>query len=113
MALKYIKRTHYACQVNSTLVGQQVRVGGWIEDIRDIGKLAFVTVRDVTGLCQVIVTGNNLQSALEAPRQSAVTVTGIVQESKARDFPVELKASKFTVLTESLHPLPIYPTGRV
>lgn len=113
MALKNIKRTHYACQVNGTLVGQQVRVGGWIEDIRNIGKLAFVTIRDVTGLCQVIVTGGNLQSALQAPRQSAVTVTGIVQESKARDFPVELKVSEFTVLTEALHPLPIDPTGRV
>ncbi|MDQ3852879.1 MAG: aspartate--tRNA(Asn) ligase [Thermoproteota archaeon] len=113
MALKNIKRTHYAFQVNSTLVGQQVRVGGWIEDIRDIGKLAFVTIRDVTGLCQVIVTGGNLQSALQAPRQSAVTVSGIVQESKARDFPVEVKVSEFTVLTGALHPLPIDPTGRV
>jgi nondiscriminating aspartyl-tRNA synthetase len=113
MALKNIKRTHYAFQVNSTLVGQQVRVGGWIEDIRDIGKLAFVTIRDVTGLCQVVVTGGNLQSALQAPRQSAVTVAGIVQESKARDFPVEVKVSEFTVLTEALHPLPIDPTGRV
>jgi aspartyl-tRNA synthetase len=113
MALEKIKRTHYACQLNATLVGQQVRVGGWIEDIRDIGKLAFVTIRDVTGLCQVIVTGGNLQSALQAARQSAVTVTGIVQESKARDFPVELKVSEFTVLTEALHPLPIDPTGRV
>ena len=113
MALENIKRTHYACQLNATLVGQQVRVGGWIEDIRDIGKLAFVTIRDVTGLCQVIVTDGNLQSALQAARQSAVTVTGIVQESKARDFPVELKVSEFTVLTEALHPLPIDPTGRV
>jgi nondiscriminating aspartyl-tRNA synthetase len=113
MALENIKRTHYACQLNATLVGQQVRVGGWIEDIRDIGKLAFVTIRDVTGLCQVIVTGGNLQSALQAARQSAVTVTGIVQESKARDFLVELKVSEFTVLTEALHPLPIDPTGRV
>src|ERR671919_2754501 len=113
MALKNIKRTHYACQVNSNVVGQQVKVGGWIEDIRDIGKLAFVTIRDVTGLCQVIVTDGNLQSALQAPRQSAVTVTGIVQESKARDFPVELKVSEFTVLTEALHQLPIDPTGRV
>jgi aspartyl-tRNA synthetase len=113
MALENIKRTHYACQLNATLVGQRVRVGGWIEDIRDIGKLAFVTIRDVTGLCQVIVTGGNLQSALQAARQSAVTVTGIVQESKARDFPVELKVSEFTVLTEALHPLPIDPTGRV
>ena len=113
MARENIKRTHFACQLNTTLVGQQVRVGGWIEDIRDIGKLAFVTIRDITGLCQVIVTGGNLQSALQAARQSAVTVTGIVQESKARDFPVELKVSEFTVLTEALHPLPIDPTGRV
>jgi nondiscriminating aspartyl-tRNA synthetase len=113
MALNDIKRTHYARQVDGTLVGQQVRVGGWIEDIRDIGKLAFVTIRDVTGICQVIVTGGNLQSALQAPRQSVVLVTGIVQESKARDFPVELKVSEFRVLTEALHPLPIDPTGRV
>jgi nondiscriminating aspartyl-tRNA synthetase len=113
MALNNIKRTHYAFQVDRSLVGQQVRVGGWIEDIRDIGKLAFLTIRDVTGVCQVIVTGDNLQSALQAPRQSAVTVTGIVQESKARDFPVEVKASEFTVLTKALHPLPIDPTGRV
>jgi nondiscriminating aspartyl-tRNA synthetase len=113
MALNNIKRSHYAFQVNRTLVGQQVRVGGWIEDIRDIGKLAFLTIRDVTGICQVIVTGDNLQSALEAPRQSVVTVTGIVQESKARDFPVEVKASEFTVLTKAVHPLPIDPTGRV
>ena len=113
MDLKNIKRSHYAFQVNRSLVGQQVRVGGWIEDIRDIGKLAFVTIRDFTGLCQVIVSGGNLQSALQVPRQSAVTVTGIVQESKARDFPVELKVSEFTVLTEALHPLPIDPTGRL
>ena len=113
MALNNIKRSHYASQVDRSLVGQQVRVGGWIEDIRDIGKLAFLTIRDVTGACQIIVTGDNLQSALQAPRQSVVTVTGTVQESKARDFPVEVKASEFTVLTKALHPLPIDPTGRV
>jgi aspartyl-tRNA synthetase len=113
MVLNNIKRTHYVRQVDGTLVGQQVRVGGWIEDIRDIGKLAFVTIRDVTGICQAIVTGSNLQSALQVPRQSVVIVTGIVQESKARDFTVEVKVSEFTVLTEALHPLPIDPTGRV
>src|SRR5918999_1555173 len=113
MSLNDIKRTHYARQIDRSLIGQQVLVGGWIEDMRDIGKLAFATIRDVTGKCQVIVTGNNLQSALQAPRQSAVIVRGVVQESKARDFSVELKASEFIVLTEAVHPLPIDPTGRV
>jgi aspartyl-tRNA synthetase len=108
-----IKRTHYARQLGDALVGQQVRVGGWIEDVRDIGKLAFVTIRDVTGACQAIVTGDRVQLATQAPRQSAVVVAGIVQKSKAKDFPVEVKVSEFNILTKAVHPLPIDPTGRV
>lgn len=108
-----IKRTHYAHQLDETLVGQQVRVGGWIEDVRDIGKLAFVTIRDVTGACQAIVTGDGVPAARQAPRQSAVVVAGVVQKSKAKDFPVEVKVSEFTILTKAVHPLPIDPTGRV
>ena len=113
MDFEDVNKTHYTSQVDTSLLGQQVKVGGWIEDIRDIGKLAFVTIRDITGLCQVIVTGSNLQSALQAPRQSVAIVTGTVQESKARDFPVELKVSEFRVLAEAIHPLPLDPTGRV
>jgi nondiscriminating aspartyl-tRNA synthetase len=108
-----IKRTHYARQLDETLVGEQVRVGGWIEDVRDIGKLAFVTIRDVTGACQAIVTGDSVPAARQAPRQSAVVVAGVVQKSKAKDFPVEVKVSEFTILTKAVHPLPIDPTGRV
>jgi nondiscriminating aspartyl-tRNA synthetase len=107
------KRTHYARQINETLIGQRVKVAGWIEDIRDIGRLAFVTIRDATGVCQLIVTAGNLQAALGASRQSAVAVTAIVQQSKAKDFAVELKVSEFMVLTKADHPLPIDPTGRV
>lgn len=108
-----IKRTHYARQLDDTLVGQEVRVGGWIEDVRDIGRLAFVTIRDVTGACQAIVTGESVQAAAQVPRQSAVVVAGIVQRSKAKDVPVEVKVSEFTILTRAVHPLPIDPTGRV
>ena len=108
-----IKRTHYARQLDDTLVGKEVRVGGWIEDVRDIGRLAFVTIRDVTGACQAIVTGESVQAAAQVPRQSAVVVAGIVQRSKAKDFPVEVKVSEFTILTRAVHPLPIDPTGRV
>jgi len=108
-----IKRTHYTNQLDDTLIGKQVRVGGWVEDVRNIGKLAFITIRDVTGACQIVVTVDNLLSAVEAPRQSAVVVAGTVQKSKAKDFSVEIKVSEFTILTKAIHPLPIDPTGRV
>jgi nondiscriminating aspartyl-tRNA synthetase len=108
-----IKRTHYTAQLDKTLVGQQVRITGWIEDIRDIGKLAFLTIRDMSGVCQILISGDNLQPALQAPRHSAVIVTGVVQESKAKDFVVEVKVSEFGLLSKANHPLPIDPTGRV
>lgn len=107
------KRTHYAGQIDETLIGSQVRIAGWIEDTRDIGKLAFVTIRDVTGLCQLVMTGQNLGLALQSPRQSAVVVTGTVQKSKARDFVVEVKVSEFALLSRANNSLPIDPTGRV
>jgi aspartyl-tRNA synthetase len=113
MATVDIHRTHYAGQLQESLVGQQVRIGGWIEDVRDIGKLAFVTIRDVTGACQAIVTGDSVQAARQAQRQSAIIVAGTVQKSKAKDFPVEVKVTEFTILTKAVHPLPIDPTGRV
>ena len=113
MRMVDIHRTHYASQLQEGLVGQQVRIGGWIEDVRDIGKLAFVTIRDVTGACQAIVTGDSVQAARQAQRQSAVIVAGTVQKSKAKDFPIEVKVTEFTILTKAVHPLPIDPTGRV
>ena len=108
-----IHRTHYARELGEHLVGKEVRIGGWIEDMRDIGKLAFVTVRDATGACQIIVTGDNVQKAVQAQRQSAVVVAGVVQKSKAKDFAVEVKVTEFSILTSAVHPLPIDPTGRV
>ena len=108
-----IHRSHFANQINETLLGQKVRVGGWIEDIRDIGKLAFVVIRDITGSVQGIATADNLQLLKNIPRQSAVIVSGLVQKSKAKDFSVEVKVEEIILLSKAVHPLPIDPTGRV
>jgi aspartyl-tRNA synthetase len=108
-----IHRSHYANQVDDTLIGQEIRIGGWIEDIRDIGKLAFLIVRDITGVVQAIATGNNLQIVKEIPRQSVVIVSGFIKKSKAKDFSVELMIDKLILLAKAVHPLPIDPTGRV
>ena len=50
-----ISRTHLIEDLNSSMEGQNVVFGGWIVDLRKLGKIAFLTVRDVTGMCQVIV----------------------------------------------------------
>lgn len=109
-----IRRTHYAKQLNESVIGQKVKVGGWIEDLRDIGSLVFLTLRDVSGTAQLIVNDPSmLESAKKITRQSVVIVSGTVQKSKAKAFPVEIKVDEINVLTNAIHPLPIDPTGRV
>ena len=55
-----ISRTHLIEDLNSSMEGQDIVFGGWVVDLRKLGKMAFLTVRDVTGLCQVIVKGDSM-----------------------------------------------------
>src|SRR5438445_11696871 len=108
------KRTHYIGHLESSMIGKKVVVGGWIEDIRELGKLTFLTLRDVTGVAQIVLVGNEaLEHAKGLNRQSVVRIMGTVQQSKARDFPFEIKSEKIDILTLAVHPLPIDPIGRL
>jgi aspartyl-tRNA synthetase len=107
-------RTHNIEDLNSGMVGQKVIFGGWIEDLRKMGKMTFLTVRDVTGLTQVIVKDDDVNKEVEGiTRQSVIRIEGTVQETKARDFECEVKAEKIQVLANAVHPLPIDPIGRL
>jgi nondiscriminating aspartyl-tRNA synthetase len=109
-----IKKTHNIGSLEPSMKGQQVIVGGWVEDLRELGKLTFLTLRDVTGVSQIVVAGQeNLQQVKDLNRQSVVRITGLVQESKARDFSYEIKAEKIEILSRAVHPLPIDPLGRL
>ncbi len=106
-------KTHDINELTSELIGNQVVLCGWVEDFRKLGKMSFITLRDVTGISQVIVKGELNDSLGEINRQSVVSVKGIVQETKARDFAFEIKAEEFEVLGKAIHPLPVDPIGRL
>jgi aspartyl-tRNA synthetase len=106
-------KTHDINELTSDLIGEQVVLGGWVEDFRKLGKMSFITLRDVTGISQVIVKGELNDSLGEINRQSVVAVKGAVQQTKARDFSFEIKADEIDVLGRAVHPLPVDPIGRV
>ena len=112
-AIDNMHRTHYTNQIELGLLGQRATVAGWIEDLRDIGKVVFLTVRDVRGVAQAVVSGQSINIIRDKPRQSAVIVSGLVQSSKSKDFSLEIKADAVVILNDATHPLPIDPTGRV
>ena len=106
-------RSHYIAQLNESLIGKSVTVAGWIEDVRDIGRLVFVVIRDTTGTVQTIARGENVSIAKDIPRQSSVIVSGTLKKSDARDYPVEISIQDLQVFSRAIYPLPIDATGRV
>jgi len=108
-----ISRTHLIEELNSSMEGQDIVFGGWVVDLRKLGKMAFLTVRDVTGMCQVIVKGDSMSLLDGLNRQSVVRISGKIQASKAKDFDFEVSATEIEILAKAEYPLPIDPIGRL
>ena len=106
-------RTHNIEDVNVNMKDQDVILAGWVEDLRKMGKMTFLTLRDVTGITQIILTDELTKAVEGITRQSVVRVTGKVQDTRARDFEYEIKANEISILAKAVHPLPIDPIGRL
>jgi len=106
-------RTHNIEDVNANMKDQDVILAGWIEDLRKMGKMTFLTLRDVTGITQIILTDELTKAVEGITRQSVVRVAGKVQDTRARDFEYEIKANEISILAKAVYPLPIDPIGRL
>ncbi len=65
-------------------VGQSVTLRGWLYHRRDSGKIAFLLVRDGTGLCQCVISKNEqteafFEQARRLGQETSITVTGTVR----------------------------------
>ncbi len=118
MNVEHQHRRYYANEIPSLEEDRTAILRGWIEDIRPLGKITFVTIRDPTGLAQAVLNRNIVgeevfNSANGASRQSIVEVAGKVKRSRSENVPKEVLAERFKVLSKSNPPFPIDPTGRV
>lgn len=101
-------------------VGNQATIAGWLQDVRDQGKIAFLFVRDRTGVTQVVAkkqdAGEDRYKAIvTTPRESVVALRGTVQASKAKagGFELGLGQGPFEVLSASAAPLPLGVVDKV
>lgn len=76
-------RSHYCGRLTTELLGQEVKLAGWVHRRRDHGGVIFIDLRDREGLVQVVIAPEN-QSAFaiaDASRSEFVLqVKGIVRK---------------------------------
>ena len=110
-------RTHTCNDLRIADVGQQVKLVGWMENVREVGQnLAFVVLRDFYGTTQVVIETEDMMAAVKGlNKESTISVEGLVRErdSKNPKLPtgdIEVVPSKIEVLGRCRHnelPFPI------
>ncbi len=104
-------RTHFCGELRESDIGKDVRVAGWVENIRDHGGVMFLDIRDHYGVVQVVVHDDKLLENIN--RECSVTVSGKVTKRdedtinpKIETGTVEIHSENITVLGKAPQNLP-------
>jgi aspartyl-tRNA synthetase len=103
-------RSHNCGELNLSNKGQEVTLSGWVQIIRDFGKLTFLDLRDRYGITQVVFNAEENEAlytqAHELGREFIIQIKGIVKERENKNLniptgEVEIISSEMVILNSS------------
>jgi len=102
----------YSSQVTPDLDGEEVFLQGWAEETRDLSKIRFLVLRDISGKIQVTaIKGKTpdkvFDEIIKIPKESVISVRGKVVKSKQSPGGREVLPDKIEIINKSLPILPI------
>ena len=110
-------RTHYSTDVTKKDFTKTITVAGWVEDIRNLGAIAFVIVRDRKGTLQVTVLKKMkpelFTQLISLSRESVISVEGVCQENNKVRNGYEILPENVVVLSAAETPLPLGVVDKV
>ena len=85
-------------------IGKDVQINGWVYNIRSIGKIWFVIVRDGTGYVQCVVTKNDVSDKVfklenSLTQESSLKIKGTVQADTRSDSGVEILVTDIEIVS--------------
>jgi len=107
----------YSDEIAAEHAGSIVTVGGWVQEIRNLGGISFIQLRDRAGVVQVTVLKKKnpelFKEINSLQRESVITVKGVVKESKEAKKGYEIIPEEFRVLNAAASPLPLGVVDKV
>ncbi|NOX71265.1 MAG: aspartate--tRNA(Asn) ligase [Candidatus Micrarchaeota archaeon] len=104
--------------VEDANAGEVVTLKGWVERVKELGKMNFLVLRDRSGTMQVTakkgeVPDEVLEMIPKLPREACIAVKGKVIESKFAKSGIEMIPEKLEVISEAESPLPLDFSGKI
>lgn len=90
-------------------IEKKIKVGGWVDSIRDHGKIVFLDLRDKSGILQVIVKKEEVKNLKP---EDVILVEGVLKKRPPKTINPNLETGEIELLAEkvillaSAHPLP-------
>lgn len=103
-------RSHTCGELNLKNQGQSITLSGWVQNLREFGKLTFLDLRDRYGITQIVFNAEEnevlYKKALELNREFVIQIKGLVKERENKNLniptgEIEIIASDFTILNSS------------
>ncbi len=109
------RKTHYTKDVSPELDGQEVILGGWVRNYRDLGGLKFINLQDKYGERQITLKKGDISDELfekaKLGYQYCIMVKGKVKTFKKAPGGIEIIPSDIKILNKTPEKLPIDMTG--
>lgn len=79
-------RTHTCGELTKENIGQEVRLSGWVQKIRNLGGMVFIDLRDQYGITQIVVSNEDSERMLkDLTTESSICVSGKVVERTSKN----------------------------
>ncbi|MHA1411586.1 MAG: aspartate--tRNA(Asn) ligase [Promethearchaeota archaeon] len=109
------RKTHYTKDVLPEIAGQEVILGGWVRNYRDLGGLKFISLQDKYGERQITikkgVVPDKVFEKVKVGYQYCIMVKGKVKAFNKAPGGVEIIPSDIKILNKTPEKLPIDMTG--
>jgi len=109
------RKTHYTKEITPDLTDEEVILGGWVRNFRDLGGLKFISLQDKFGERQITlkkgVVSDELFEKAKVGYQYCIMVKGIVKKFNDAPGGIEIIPSEIKVLNTTPDKLPIDMTG--
>ena len=111
MKKENIYRSTTLDMLSESNVGNNVKIAGWVENIRDHGGVSFIDLRDMYGVMQVVMRDTSLLEGIS--KEDCLSIEGLIEKRDEETYnpkiptgTIELEAKKVETLGKVYQPLP-------
>lgn len=77
-------------QLSESDIGKNLRVCGWVENIRDHGGVSFIDLRDMYGVLQVVLRDASLMEGIK--KEECISIEGLMEKRDEETYNPKIKS---------------------